>query len=241
MGALLFFILDLDESHIAVLEIGASKIVTHWKAVNNCVALLRTQTQNGHQLLGAADTRTGLSVYELNKREGDRYVCLFHVPVEEIRNFHLVGNEVAVFHKFEPNVSFWNMKEHRTILCINIQDQMKEMTEELFEADDDCGVVNDDGDHVTSVMSLSFQDEMTIVYGTMSGCIFGMSVARRSKCFNIPCPFGNEAGRKNAIGVSFLPSGKLVIGYEKHGLVLMDFGYENPPSRPVTRCQKRTA
>jgi len=231
----------MDESHVAVLEIDTSTFVTHWKAVTNCVALLRTQTYNGHSMVGVADTRTGLRVYDLLHRNGVEYVCLFHVPVEEIRNFHLVGNDVAVFHKFEPNVSFWNMKEQRTILCINIQDQMKEMTEEFLDADDedDCGLVNDDGDHVTSVTSLSFQDELLIVYGTMSGCIFGMSVARRSKVFNIPCPFGDEAGRKNALGVVFHPSGKLVVGYEKHGLVLLDFGYECPPPRPPTRCQKR--
>ncbi len=41
--------------------------------------------------------------------------------MEEIRNFHLVGDFVGVFHKFEPNVSFWNMMEQKTILCINIQ------------------------------------------------------------------------------------------------------------------------
>ena len=63
----------------------------------------------------------GLSVYDLKQPQKDRYVCLYQVPVEEIRNFHLVGNFVAVFHKFEPNVTFWNMKEQKTILCINIQ------------------------------------------------------------------------------------------------------------------------
>lgn len=75
-----------------------------------------------HSMLGIADSRSGLSVLDLRQPSKDGgYHILYHVPVEEIRNFQLVGNFVGVFHKFEPNVSFWNMMEQKTILCINIQ------------------------------------------------------------------------------------------------------------------------
>ena len=73
-------------------------------------------------MLGVADSRSGLTVLDLRQPEKDGgYHVLYHVPVEEIRNFQLVGDFVGVFHKFEPNVSFWNMMEQKTILCINIQ------------------------------------------------------------------------------------------------------------------------
>ena len=73
-------------------------------------------------MLGIADSRSGLTVIDLRQPDKDGgYHVLYHVPVEEIRNFQLVGDFVGVFHKFEPNVSFWNMMEQKTILCINIQ------------------------------------------------------------------------------------------------------------------------
>lgn len=73
-------------------------------------------------MLGVADSRSGLTVLDLRQPEKDGgFHVLYHVPVEEIRNFQLVGDFVGVFHKFEPNVSFWNMMEQKTILCINIQ------------------------------------------------------------------------------------------------------------------------
>ena len=73
-------------------------------------------------MLGIADSRSGLTVLDLRQEDKDGgYHVLYHVPVEEIRNFQLVGDFVGVFHKFEPNVSFWNMMEQKTILCINIQ------------------------------------------------------------------------------------------------------------------------
>ena len=73
-------------------------------------------------MLGVTDSRSGLTVLDLRQPDKDGgFHVLYHVPVEEIRNFQLVGDFVGVFHKFEPNVSFWNMMEQKTILCINIQ------------------------------------------------------------------------------------------------------------------------
>ena len=237
---------DLDESHVAVLDLESFQCRTHWKAADHSVALLRTQSYGGHSMLGVADSRAGLQVYDVNQSVDDdasEYVCLYRVPAEEIRNFQFVGNYVAVFHRFEANVSFWNMKEQKTILCINIQDQMKELTEEFLDVDDDDDATADD-DHVTAVTSVPLNDDdHLLVYATTSGCIFGMSVANRTKLFNIPCPHAAEETSnrgRHAQGVAFLPGGRLVVGYEKCGLTLMDFNQENLPPRPPTRCQKRT-
>ena len=76
-----------------------------------------------------------------------------------------MGNFIGVFHKFEPNVSFWNILENKTILCINIQDQMRELCKQFLAADDDyddddddVGVYDDDcdDDHVTAVCSVPY-------------------------------------------------------------------------------------
>ncbi len=81
-----------------------------------------SQRTEQHSMLGIADSRSGLSVLDLRQPTQDGgYHVLYHVPVEEIRNFELVGDFVGVFHRFEPNVTFWNMMEQKTILCINIQ------------------------------------------------------------------------------------------------------------------------
>ena len=85
-------------------------------------------------MLGVADSRSGLTVLDLRQPDKDGgFHVLYHVPVEEIRNFQLVGDFVGVFHKFEPNVSFWNMMEQKTILCINIQvNEVLKKCQELY-------------------------------------------------------------------------------------------------------------
>ncbi|ELU12335.1 hypothetical protein CAPTEDRAFT_220197 [Capitella teleta] len=234
-----------DESHVRVLSLDDLECVADWKAVQNGVGLLRALQTDEHSLLGVSDTRAGLKVYDLREAtEKGEFVLLYQVPVDEIRNFRLVGNFVAVFHKFEPNVSFWNMKEKRTILCINIQDQMKQLAEEFLEdEDDDAGLFGDDDDHVTAVTHVPSDEDYILIYGTKSGCVFGMSVLQRTKLFNIPCP--HEAAleeptqRKDVQAIAFVPPGKLAVCYEKYGFTTLDFSPENPPDRPPTRCQKR--
>lgn len=56
---------------------------------------------------------------------------LYHVDVDEVRHFELVGACVAVFHRCEPNISFWNVLEQRTILCINVQEETRQLSEEF--------------------------------------------------------------------------------------------------------------
>lgn len=212
---------------------------------DNAVSMVRRQTTDEHSMVGVADSRAGLSVYDLRQPKAKDYVCLYHVPVEEIRNFHLVGNFVAVFHKFEPNVTFWNMMEQKTILCINIQDQMRQLAEEFLEDDEeDAGLFEEDDDHVTSVTCVGSDDDHVLMYGTKSGCVFGMSVNKRMKVFNIPCPHdiaedSSAVHRRGVQAIRFVPEGKIVVSYEKYGLTVLDFSPENPPDRPPTRCQKR--
>jgi len=50
----------------------------------------------------------------------------------QVRHFELVGACIAVFHRHEPNVSFWNVSEQRTILCINVQEQARKLSEEFI-------------------------------------------------------------------------------------------------------------
>ena len=120
---------------------------------------------------------------------------------------------------------------------------MRELAEEFLEDEDDCGLYGDDDDHVTTVTSVQSDDDFVLMYGTKSGCIFGMSVNNRLKLFNIPCPHdaqGDSAQARRGIqGLQFLPNGLLAVAYEKYGLTLMDFTMEDPPDRPTTRCQKR--
>lgn len=246
---------EADESHLRVLDLASCAALRQWKVTENAVSLLRRQTTATHSMLGVADTRAGLKVFDLRQPtpsdSSAAYACLYHVPVEEIRNFHLVGNYVAVFHKFEPNVTFWNMLEQKTILCINIQDQMRELAEEFLEdeEEEDAGLFGEDDDHVTSVTCARSDDDHVLMYGTKSGCIFGMSVNSRTKLFNIPCPHevlaaGPETAagasrRRDIQGLRYIAKGKLVVSYEKYGLTLLDFSPENPPDRPPTRCQRR--
>lgn len=194
-------------------------------------------------MLGVADTRNGLKVFNLQQPEGEGYCCLYFVPVEEVRNFQLVGDYVGVFHKFEPNVSFWNMKEQKTILCINIQEQMKQLAEEYYDdEDDDSGLFDEEDDTVTAVTSVPFENDHILIYGTRAGCVFGMAVNLRSKIFSIPYAHESENQhemRNDVLGVSLLPDGKLITCYQGSGLTMLDFSPEDPPDRPPTRGQAK--
>lgn len=217
--------------------------------------------------------------------------CLYRVDVvDQVRSFRLVNSAssksscLAVFHRNEPNVSFWDLIEQRTVLCINVQDQTRQLTEELEAAaadlsDDDGaeyitstyggGTVGDDDDHVTSVTSVPVvsgtgregsETDNLLVYGTVSGCVFGMSVSRRSKVFSVPCPLsvdqlppvtpgttnggvaaaGHSSRRGSVTGVVVVPSGQLVLAFQGcKSLVTVNFNVENPPDRPTTRCGHR--
>ena len=123
---------------MVAVDIDSLRIICRWKVGNSCVAMLRTQTlpSSGQSLLGVADLHSGITVYDL--RAGDSASeqptvrRLYHVDVEEVRHFELVGACVAVFHRHEPNVSFWNVSEQRTILCINVQEQARQLSEEFI-------------------------------------------------------------------------------------------------------------
>lgn len=188
-----------------------------------------------------------LQVYDVRQPTDTSYVCLYQVPVEEVRNFQLVGSFVGVFHKFEPNVSFWNMLEQKTILCINIQDQMRELADELADDDDDeddLGLYGADDDHVTCVaVAIASGTDHLLIYGTKSGCVFGMSVQQRCKLFSLPCPCdgaGAVATQRGVMALSILNGAKVVAAYEKHGLVVMDFASaDGTAERPGTRQKKR--
>ena len=232
-----------SECNIRVMKIPSLESVCEWKVVDNAVYLLRLQITETQSMLGVADIHNGLRVFDLRQPLDNEYACLYKVPVEEVRNFEIVGNYVGVFHKFEPNVSFWNMTEKKTILCINIQEQIKQLAEEYYEEDlDDDGVFDKNDDNVTSVSSVPFEDDHLLIYGTRAGCIFGMAVDIRSKLFSIP--FSHDGAeeksvRKDVLGASLLPDGKLVVCYEGFGITILDFSPENPPDRPPTRGQAK--
>lgn len=120
---------------------------------------------------------------------------------------------------------------------------MRQLAEEFIEDEEDMGLYDDDDDdHVTSVCKAAADGDNILMYGTRSGCVFGMSVKTRTKLFNIPCPYGSPEGlpiKMNVQGMTFLLGGKLAIAYEKQGLTVLDFGVENPPDRPPTRHAKR--
>ena len=193
-------------------------------------------------MLGVADSRTGLKVYDLlhKKPASKDYTILYEVPAEEIRTFELVGEFVAIFHKFEANVSLWHMRQQRTILCINIQDQMRELA--LADDDDDCGLCRDEDDSVTVASSVALDGDHLLIYGTRSGTLSGMSVVNRCKLFTIPCPnqdtqnmetsesmetndgISSSKMEKNDVQqVCFMQPGMLVAYYEKFGLSVLDF------------------
>lgn len=284
-------------------------VVHRWTAVEHSVARLQSSSTPQQHLLAVSDSRSAaIRVYDvgpLSASSSSRSTspeCLYRVDVvDQVRSFRLVNSSrslssscLAVFHRNEPNVSFWNLAEQRTILCINVQDQTRQLTEELEAAaaadwDDDegyittydSGVVGDDDDHVTSVTSIPIvggsgddddggggaESDSLLVYGTVSGCVFGMSVSRRSKVFSVPCPLSvdqlppvtaTQATKKNGetaaaasssgagghrgsvTGVVVVPSGQLVLAFGGcTSLVTVNFNVENPPDRPTTRCGHR--
>jgi len=128
--------IDVSECDVVAVDINSLQIVSHWKAVHNTVSILHTQTLNsGQSMLGVADLHSGITVYDLCVTlEGSSppFSRLYHVDVDEVRHFELVGACVAVFHRHEPNVSFWNVSEQRTILCINVQEQARKLSEEFI-------------------------------------------------------------------------------------------------------------
>ena len=67
--------------------------------------------------------------------------------------------------------------------------------DDVIDDDIDCGVYGgDDDDHVTLITSVrrsaeaDAADDHVLIYGTKSGCVFGMSVRSRCKLFNVPYP-----------------------------------------------------
>jgi len=111
----------------------------------------------------------------------------------------------------------------------------------MLRAADCCYVIEDD-DHVTSVTSFPIDggSDFLLLYGTVSGCVFGMSVNHRSKVFSIPCPHVDVSASAAVDAVTFLPSGQLLVAYRGWtGFTVMNFGVADPPNRPPTRCLKR--
>jgi len=150
----------VTECDVVALDINSLDIICHWRAVENSVLMLRTQTlHSGQSMLGVADLHSGITVYDLSSTsqgsippsEGlpPPFHCLYHIGVDEVRHFELVGACVAVFHRHEPNVSFWNVLEQRTILCINVQEQARELSEEFIVDNEE------DADGKRSLLSLS--------------------------------------------------------------------------------------
>jgi len=99
---------------------------------------------------------------------------------------------------------------------------------------------------VTSVTSFPVNggSDFLLLYGTVSGCVFGMSVTHRSRVFSIPCPHVMDAAASASSATVdaavFLPSGQLLVAYRgRPGFTVMNFGVEDPPDRPPTRCLKR--
>jgi len=106
----------------------------------------------------------------------------------------------------------------------------------------DCCYVIEDNDHVTSVTSFPINGgvDFLLLYGTMSGCVFGMSVNHRSKVFSIPCPHVDVSTSAAVDALTLLPSGQLLVAYRGWtGFTVMNFGVEDAPDRPPTRCLKR--
>ena len=126
----------LSECDVVAVDINSLQVISHWSAVNNSVLMLRTQTLNsGQSMLGVADLHSGITVYDLcvtSEGSTPPFSRLYRVDVDEVRHFELVGACVAVFHRHEPNISFWNVLEQRTILCINVQEQTRMLSEEFI-------------------------------------------------------------------------------------------------------------
>ena len=126
----------VTECDVVAIDINSLQILCHWKAADNSILMLRTQTlHSGQSMLGVADLHSGITVYDLCttlERSSPPFSRLYHVDADEVRHFELVGACIAVFHRHEPNISFWNVLEQRTILCINVQEQTRQLSEEFI-------------------------------------------------------------------------------------------------------------
>ena len=228
-----------DERVVKVLDLKTLNPHKEWKAVDNKIYKMKLQINEKQSLLGVCDIRSGLKVFNLGEESKEAYVCLYNIPAEEIRTFEFAGDFITVFHKFDYNISLWNMKEQKTILCINIQDQVKQIAEEYYtEEDDDSGTCEEEEDFVTCVTCIPFEGESLLVYGLKSGCILGVKVQSRTKVFSVPYPFETSetnSPKKEVVAIGYVNSGKIGCVYEKWGLTVLDFTPESPPDRPPTR------
>jgi len=134
--AVTMYCVGVSECDVVAVDVNTLQIICHWKAADNCVSMLRTQNlQSGQSMLGMADLHSGITVYDLcvaSEGSTPPFSQLYHVDVDEVRHFELVGACVAVFHRYEPNICFWNVFEQRTILCINVQEQARKLSEEFI-------------------------------------------------------------------------------------------------------------
>ncbi|KAK2179913.1 hypothetical protein NP493_466g01002 [Ridgeia piscesae] len=108
--------------------------------------------------------------------------------------------------------------------------------DDVIDDDIDCDIYGgDDDDHVTLITSVrrsseADADSHVLIYGTKSGCVFGMSVRSRCKLFNMPYPAEVTQGsattttHRDVTGLRYLPGGRLLVVYERHGLAVMGFG-----------------
>ena len=72
---------DIDENSVRVLDLSTFDVVREFKATNNAIALLRMQTTHDHNMLGVADSRTGIRVYDLRQPTENCYSCLYKVQL----------------------------------------------------------------------------------------------------------------------------------------------------------------
>lgn len=165
------------ERVVKVFKLENMEIEEEFEAVNNRIKLLRI---NGNQI-AIADNLHGVRIFCTETLK-----LLYEIEVDEIRNIVLVGDYLAVFHKFESNVSLWNAQEKKTILCLNIQDQVKELLE-----DDDAEILLEE-DTETCVINVPYEDSGLLIYATKTGNVFGMIVNSRNKVCSIPSPFNEE-------------------------------------------------
>ena len=114
--------------------------------------------------------------------------------------------------------------------------------DDVISDDIDCGIYGGgDDDHGTLITrvrrsSKAGVDSRVLIYGTKSRWVFGMSVRTRCKLFNVPYPAEVTQGsgatttttttttRRDVTVLRYLPGGRLLVVYERHGLAVLDFG-----------------
>ncbi|CAD5124709.1 DgyrCDS12971 [Dimorphilus gyrociliatus] len=194
------------ERLVRVYRIETMELEEKFEAVKNRIKLLRI---DGNQI-AIADNLHGVRIFCTNSLK-----LLYEIEVDEIRNIILVGDYLAVFHKFESNVSLWNSQEKKTILCLNIQDQVKELLD-----DDDADILLDE-DTETSVINLPYEDSGLLLYATRTGNVFGMIVNSRYKLFSISSPFSEEEEKYGLKTLCYIHPGLIVL--VSKSLVVLDF------------------